>query len=92
MKDWALKILHRFVLSNADSSQRRQFRRDVMDSMCSDIFCLEDPCRWCPNREDHVKLCQRYGREPKEEFSWYRGEVDTDLLQSIKQMKAEGKL
>lgn len=37
-------------------AEMRQIRRDEVGNRCSDMFCLDDPCRRCPNIEDHKKL------------------------------------
>ena len=36
-------------------AQMRQIRRDKVGNRCSDMFCLDSPCRDCPNTEDHKK-------------------------------------
>ena len=46
----------------------RARRRKEIGSFCSDIFCLDDPCRDCPNKEYHYKRWPCMMKEKKMGF------------------------
>jgi hypothetical protein len=46
----------------------RARRRKEVGNRCSDIFCLDDPCRNCPNKEYHHKKWPHMMKENEMKF------------------------
>jgi len=55
MIEFFKKIIKRelaVILGETEWEERARKRKEV-GNHCGDIFCLEDPCRDCPNYEHH---------------------------------------